>query len=185
MLNMSNESVRELFSKIEDFLAVYRKSSSGLGGFAEITEEDVDQLYDIIGDLIKLKCEADPDGNYPIEVSKYPPVIKELEDIASSSSFRPGLGILSISYPSLTAEYAGLKGDFFAVVGDGIFLHLIEILPDGKGFRICKDPTPGNPGRRTKEFCQRTSRQVGDILTSEELISDFIKCYGDDRGVEA
>lgn len=49
---------------IHEFLKEHRQST---GGWAEIEDEDVSDLCHIIQDLIKLKCDEDPDGDYPIE----------------------------------------------------------------------------------------------------------------------
>ena len=54
---------KTLQNRIESFLSEKRKSS---GGWAEITDGDVAALSVIIDQLIKLKCEPDPDGDYPI-----------------------------------------------------------------------------------------------------------------------
>jgi hypothetical protein len=50
---------------IDQFLANHRHSN---GGWAEITEEDIDGLRSIINALVSRKCDKDPDGDYPIEV---------------------------------------------------------------------------------------------------------------------
>ena len=51
--------------KIEVWLTNHRKSH---GGFAQILDQDVTDLYIIIHKLIELKCNADPYGDYPIDV---------------------------------------------------------------------------------------------------------------------
>lgn len=57
----ARSEVVELTSK---FLAERRRSA---GGFANITTEDSENLSDIVRALIIAKCEADPDGDRPIE----------------------------------------------------------------------------------------------------------------------
>lgn len=57
-----------LSKMIEKFLAEKRESSAG-GGYAEITDQDTEDLYAIVHALIEKKCEADADGDYPIQVN--------------------------------------------------------------------------------------------------------------------
>lgn len=54
----------DILEKINNFLDQPRKSQ---GGYAEITDEDVMALNQIIALLIQAKCESDPDGDYPID----------------------------------------------------------------------------------------------------------------------
>ena len=54
----------QLNEKIDVFLKDKRESR---GGWAEVTLEDVEQLYGIVGDLIDLKSQRDPDGDRTIE----------------------------------------------------------------------------------------------------------------------
>lgn len=56
----------ELQGKIDDFLLVQRRSE---GGYALVTDQDHADLNDIIKDLIRAKCERDPDGDLPFEFS--------------------------------------------------------------------------------------------------------------------
>lgn len=51
---------------IHRFLENHRECSAG-GGWAQITDEDITRLYEIIGELIALKCDKDADGDLPIE----------------------------------------------------------------------------------------------------------------------
>ena len=53
-----------LLQRIHGWLNHVRLSE---GGRAKITDDDVDELYDIIDGLIHLKCQKDPDGDLPIE----------------------------------------------------------------------------------------------------------------------
>lgn len=55
---------KALLQKIGSFLADRRKSR---GGWAEITDRDVEILQEIIQELIEAKCEPDPDGGLPID----------------------------------------------------------------------------------------------------------------------
>lgn len=55
-----------LDNMIVEFLEDHRESHRG--GWARITPRDVTLLRDIIDQLVKLKCEKDADGDYPIEV---------------------------------------------------------------------------------------------------------------------
>ncbi len=59
-----SEDRESLFSLITDWLDGYRDSD---GGYAKITREDVTELYHIVDRLVKLKCQADPDGDRPID----------------------------------------------------------------------------------------------------------------------
>lgn len=49
---------------IDHFLEDHRESD---GGYAKITTEDIHLLYEIIRELIDIKCDRDPDGDLPIE----------------------------------------------------------------------------------------------------------------------
>jgi len=51
---------------IDRFLEDHRESLGG--GWAEITPEDINDLYEIIRELIDLKCDKDADGDFPIQV---------------------------------------------------------------------------------------------------------------------
>ena len=51
---------------ISEWLADYRESVDC--GWAAITQKDIHDLYSIIRCLIDLKCEADPDGDRPIDI---------------------------------------------------------------------------------------------------------------------
>jgi len=51
---------------IEQFLVNHRECSAG-GGWAQITDADLDQLHKIIWKLIELKCDRDADGDLPIQ----------------------------------------------------------------------------------------------------------------------
>jgi hypothetical protein len=48
------------------FLKDRRKSYGG--GWAEITDQDIEQLHHIVYQLIEEKCEFDADGHLPIQV---------------------------------------------------------------------------------------------------------------------
>lgn len=54
----------KLHKMIDDFLSVRRESYGG--GWAQIEQEDVAKLGNIIRELIEAKCESDSDGSYPI-----------------------------------------------------------------------------------------------------------------------
>lgn len=56
-----------LQQSIFDFLRERRESKGG--GWAQVTTADVEQLQNIIGNLLVLKCELDADGDLPIEVT--------------------------------------------------------------------------------------------------------------------
>jgi len=58
-------SSTKLQTAIDKFLAEKRESFMG---YAETTEDDLKDLRYIVDLLIKEKCEADPDGDYPIQV---------------------------------------------------------------------------------------------------------------------
>ena len=53
-----------LFSKLEDFLKT-RKTSDG--GYADVADDEMSQLVDIVRDVLELKYERDPDGDMPVE----------------------------------------------------------------------------------------------------------------------
>ena len=55
---------KKLQNKIDKFLKEKRKCTDG--GFAEVDQEDLVQLGEIISMLISKKFEADCDGDYPI-----------------------------------------------------------------------------------------------------------------------
>lgn len=54
----------ELVQKIESFLQEKKVSS---GGWPEVTNEEMASLHEILGLLISLKYERDPDGSLPVE----------------------------------------------------------------------------------------------------------------------
>jgi hypothetical protein len=58
---MEHKAIHDL---VDTFLAERRKSE---GGWAEITNDDIQQLEKIVLSLVKAKCQADPDGDYPIQ----------------------------------------------------------------------------------------------------------------------
>lgn len=58
-------SIEELFSKIEQYVAEQRPSPEG--GLAEITDDDVSDLYDIVKAIVRLKCEPSYDYRYPFD----------------------------------------------------------------------------------------------------------------------
>lgn len=49
---------------IDHFLEDHRESD---GGYAKVTTDDIHLLYKIIRELIDIKCDRDPDGDFPIE----------------------------------------------------------------------------------------------------------------------
>jgi len=53
-----------LTNLIGHFLKDRRESD---GGFAKITQGDINLLYEIVELLVERKCERDPDGDMPIE----------------------------------------------------------------------------------------------------------------------
>lgn len=53
-----------LLKKIENYID-YRRNSNG--GYAKIHDSDIVELNDIIYKIIELKCQADANGDYPIE----------------------------------------------------------------------------------------------------------------------
>jgi len=58
---------RKFVSKmITKWLDGWRESD---GGWAAITPQDVNDLYSIINHLVELKCQADPDGDHPIDIN--------------------------------------------------------------------------------------------------------------------
>lgn len=61
---MSRESRDILLERIHSWLDQERQST---GGWAEITDDDISELWHIIDELIHLKCQKDPDGDVPIE----------------------------------------------------------------------------------------------------------------------
>lgn len=58
--------VESLRDKISVFL-IERRLSKG-GGYAEVTDKDIQDLYEIIEDLVDLKCDRDGSWELPIEV---------------------------------------------------------------------------------------------------------------------
>ena len=58
--------MKKITNKIEKFLKERRVSKGG--GWAAITENDINSLNNIIHDLIEAKCEPDADGDYPLQV---------------------------------------------------------------------------------------------------------------------
>lgn len=56
----------KLQKALGSFLAERRESE---GGWAKVTDKDIEQLRKLCRLLIEAKCEADPDGDYPIEVT--------------------------------------------------------------------------------------------------------------------
>lgn len=56
----------DLNNKIDSFLSGYRESQDG--EYADVTDQDMSDLGDIINLLIELKCESDDDGDRPIEI---------------------------------------------------------------------------------------------------------------------
>lgn len=56
-----------LDSLIDRFLEDHRECSAG-GGWAQITQGDITLLYDIVRELVALKCDKDADGDLPIEI---------------------------------------------------------------------------------------------------------------------
>lgn len=56
-------TVEDLVKRIKDYVGEHRESE--FGGYANITQGDVNELYDIVWDIIHLKCDPDPDGDYP------------------------------------------------------------------------------------------------------------------------
>lgn len=55
----------ELADMINTFLKERRESD---GGWAPVTEKDIDQLHEILGTLLTAKWGEDPDGDLPISV---------------------------------------------------------------------------------------------------------------------
>lgn len=53
----------KLIQRIDAFLAVRKKSD---GGFAPVTETEMEELDEIVGGLIAAKYEKDPDGDLPV-----------------------------------------------------------------------------------------------------------------------
>jgi len=51
---------------IHSFLKEHRECDSN-SGWAQVTDEDLDKLGDIIDRLIELKCDTDSDGDFPIQ----------------------------------------------------------------------------------------------------------------------
>jgi hypothetical protein len=64
---MTKEPIRDrehLHARMSSWLNNVRMST---GGWAEITEDDVDELWYLVDGLIHLKCDSDPDGDVPID----------------------------------------------------------------------------------------------------------------------
>ena len=61
------KSISKLNKMISQFLSETRKSVAG--GWADISDEDMIRLDEIIYKLIELKCQKDADGDYPINYS--------------------------------------------------------------------------------------------------------------------
>ena len=159
-------------------------------------EDDLKELtkHPIFGveaqkDLQRREWMAGQDKRWQERVAKYPEPIKTLNAILRSKDFRPGLGIMAISYPSVQAVQHDMGDNYFAVSGDGLFLYLIEVVSlEGEGkFKIAPDPpfksTPyykrENPNRYLNR--DRTKCKVGDVFNSEQLIELFTGLYGDYR----
>lgn len=51
---------------LDQFLAERRESTDG-GGWAQITDDDLRALHDVLECLVEMKCEGDADGDRPIE----------------------------------------------------------------------------------------------------------------------
>jgi hypothetical protein len=63
-IGWSGKMKKNLKDLINSFLSEPRKSS---GGYAPVTEADMHDLHNIIGQLINEKWEDDPDGDSPID----------------------------------------------------------------------------------------------------------------------
>ena len=61
-----SEEREALFLSITRWCDNYRDSDDG--GYANVTPEDINELYMIIMCMVEHKCQADPDGDRPIEV---------------------------------------------------------------------------------------------------------------------
>lgn len=55
--------MKDLMKQIQEFLAERRLED---GGWAEVKQEDIEQLSEIIWELINLKFEKDVDGDLPV-----------------------------------------------------------------------------------------------------------------------
>ena len=51
---------------IDRFLEDHRECEAG-GGYAQITQEDINRLHEIVWKLIELKCDRDADGDLPVQ----------------------------------------------------------------------------------------------------------------------
>lgn len=60
---MMDGKVAKAQKLLKAFCSVKRESD---GGFAEVGNEDVNDLYDLIHTILEAKFEADPDGDLPI-----------------------------------------------------------------------------------------------------------------------
>lgn len=54
-----------LAARIDDFLREHRECEPG-GGWAEVTDDDLNKLDVIIDRLVELKCDRDADGDIPV-----------------------------------------------------------------------------------------------------------------------
>lgn len=54
----------KLHKLIDKFLQEKKKST---GGYAPVSQEEIDMLFIIISDIIALKYQEDPDGDVPVE----------------------------------------------------------------------------------------------------------------------
>lgn len=62
---MTKNQKKLLDTKIDKFISMRRKSKTG--GWAEVTDCDIDDLSEIINDLLELKFERDCDNDLPVE----------------------------------------------------------------------------------------------------------------------
>lgn len=96
---------------INSFLKHHRESDDG---WAEITPEDMSLLWDIIRELIKLKCSQDADGDLPIEFKlvnrmthenlQFDPVPYR-EEVSHEQIMRILMRNLNIAHNRLDSEY--------------------------------------------------------------------------------
>lgn len=63
---MSKKLRKKLDKAINEFLKEYRESERG--GYAEVTWDDFNLLRDVTNILVRLKCQADVDGDRPMSV---------------------------------------------------------------------------------------------------------------------
>ncbi len=59
---------KALQNRIEKFISVKSESSPG-GGWAPVTNKEINQLYVILMDIVAAKYEKDADGDLPIEAT--------------------------------------------------------------------------------------------------------------------